>query len=168
MNQMTNFSSAVPEFAQRPSKSFLGPISVRLQTLMEEAQKLEIGQRIKELREQSRFTQPELAELLGIGLRAYQKLEAEGTTKWERAEELARIHGVDVYWLWHGRETTSPPAPLNGAQLERIERKLDQLLELAETQRAVQAAAVADQVSGRSDRRSAPARASRRKRAAGG
>lgn len=83
---------------------------------MEAKQKLEIADRIRELRERApRLTQPLIAEKLGIGLRAYQKLEAEGTTRYERCEEIAAIHEswaakdpewshVSASWLWDGKE----------------------------------------------------------------
>jgi transcriptional regulator with XRE-family HTH domain len=82
---------------------------------MEERQRLEIGERIASLRERSPYTQPALAEKLGIGLRGYQKLEKEGTTRYERCQEIAAIHAewaasdpdwsfVSAGWLWDGKE----------------------------------------------------------------
>ena len=82
---------------------------------MEVQQKLEIADRITELRKRSPFTQPQVAEKLGIGLRAYQKLEAVGTESFERCEEIAKIHSewsqrdpewshVSAPWVWDGVE----------------------------------------------------------------
>lgn len=101
---------------------------------MEEAQRLEIAERIRELRERSPYTQPLVAEKLGIGLRAYQKMEAQGTTKWERCEELADIYDVDARWIWDGTESGETPDLLGAlndgaaAKLDRIEKKLDEVL----------------------------------------
>lgn len=100
---------------------------------MEERQRLEIAGRIVELRERSRWTQPQLAEQLGLTLRGYQKLEEKGTTKYERAEELAKIHGVDPEWIWAGVERAATPDVLgafsgeNRSQLDRIEEALVEL-----------------------------------------
>jgi transcriptional regulator with XRE-family HTH domain len=81
---------------------------------MEEQQRLEIASRIKELRERGPYKQPQIAEKLGIGLRAYQKVEKNGTTEFERCEEIAKIHKawtsrdpdwghVSASWIWDGR-----------------------------------------------------------------
>ncbi len=75
---------------------------------MEEAQRLEIAERITELRERSPFTQPQVAAKLGIGLRAYQKLEDRGTTKFERCQELAAIHAE---WMATDLLRAAPPPP---------------------------------------------------------
>lgn len=91
---------------------------------MDEAARLRMGQRITRLRERSPYTQPTVAEKLGVGLRAYQKLEARGTTKFERCEEIAKIHAkwakrskdfshADAQWIWDGivpLETEGAPA----------------------------------------------------------
>lgn len=99
---------------------------------MDEARKLEIGERIRRLREESPYKQQAVADKLGIGLRAYQKLEEVGTTRWERCEELAEIFEVDPYWIWTGHEKGAAPdimGTLNGDdRLGRIEKKLDDVL----------------------------------------
>ena len=46
---------------------------------MEAARKRAIGARIKDARERSKWRQPQIADHLGIGLRAYQKMEQRGT-----------------------------------------------------------------------------------------
>jgi transcriptional regulator with XRE-family HTH domain len=108
--------------------------TLRLEHLMDEAQRLQIAERIKDLRERSPYTQPNLAEKLGITLRAYQKMEANGTTKWERCEELGEIHGVDPRWIWEGEERPATPDLMGRlssgpeAQLDRIERMLEVVL----------------------------------------
>lgn len=113
-----------------------------LATLVEAQQRLEMARRVRDLRERSPFTQPRIAEELGIGLRAYQKLEAEGTTKWERVEELATIHWgwakddpeygyVSAGWIWDGKDRRKTPdlmRSLDGAgQLDRIEESLERV-----------------------------------------
>lgn len=76
---------------------------------MDEQTRLEIAARIKDLRERSRYTQPELADKLGLTLRGYQKLEQRGTTKYERVEEIAKIHDEDPDWIWDGRRRGVTP-----------------------------------------------------------
>jgi len=117
---------------------------------MDEAQKLEIGARIRQLRERSPYKQQAVADKLGIGLRAYQKLEEVGTTRYERCEELADIFEVEPMWIWEGRERGSTPdlfAPFGGsepsARLSQIESALadvqEQLAWLVAQQKAAAA-----------------------------
>lgn len=136
---------------------------------MDEAHKLEIAGRIRDLRERSPFNQQNVADKLGIGLRAYQKVEEVGTTRYERCEELARIFKVDPMWIWEGDakrgKTPDLMESLNGSgdRLIRIEEKQDAVLDaverLAEKVEALviaQAEAAAAAVEGRSRQRSAP------------
>jgi transcriptional regulator with XRE-family HTH domain len=115
---MTNARSATSQFVTGPSRKSRTGSTFRLHLLMEERTRLEIGERITQLRERSPYTQPEVADKLGIGLRAYQKLEKEGTTRYERCQELANIHEewagadpdwnhVSAGWIWDGRERDS-------------------------------------------------------------
>ena len=127
---MTKVKSATTHFVNEPSNRTRTGATVRLHSLMEEAQKLAIGQRIRELRERSPYKQPAVAERLGIGLRAYQKLEEVGTTRYERCEELAEIFGADPMWIWEGRERGSTPDLFGERdQLAALNRKLDRILE---------------------------------------
>lgn len=111
---MTNASIALREDVIRPARRPRTASTLRLHLLMEERQRLEIGARIKELRERSPWTQPEVAEKLGIKLRGYQKLEKEGTERFSRCEEIYDIHKdwveadpewgfVSAGWIWDGR-----------------------------------------------------------------
>jgi len=115
---------------------------------MEEQQRLEMAARITELRERSPYHQPDVARKLNIGLRAYQKLEARGTGRFERCEELAKIHKTwtarhpewrhaSADWIWDGKVRADTPdlmAALSRAeepsQLDRVEQKLDEVLSL--------------------------------------
>lgn len=76
---------------------------------MDETHKLGIGARIRQLREGSPYKQQTVADKLGIGLRAYQKLEEVGTTRYERCEELAKIFDVDPEWIWDGEKRDGTP-----------------------------------------------------------
>lgn len=97
---------------------------------MDEAHKLEIGARIKHLRERSPFKQQAVADRLGIGIRAYQNLERVGTVRYERCEELGEIFEADPRWIWDGHERGMvTPDPLGASVLDRIEAKLDTLSE---------------------------------------
>jgi len=138
---------------------------------MDEAHKAAIGERIRSLRERSPFKQQAVADRLGIGLRAYQKLEEVGTTRYERCEELAEIFNVDPMWIWEGRDATAPDVlgALNGApqsQLTRIEKQLaaiqQQLADLLAREKA--AAARAEAQERRRDTQQPP---SRRRKASG-
>lgn len=78
---------------------------------LDEAQRLARGERIKQLREESAFTQPALAEKVGVTLRAYQRWEEGGGIEWDHLEKLAEIHGVDVQWIHRGKEKGPTPDP---------------------------------------------------------
>lgn len=105
--------------------------------LVERARKIAIGGRIKFARERSRYRQQQVADHLDIGLRAYQKLEKEGTSSFERCEELAEfldVEGVTADYLWDGTETTPDlMAVLSApASAEEIVRRLVALEEAIE------------------------------------
>ena len=140
---MATTKDAAMQGVSGPSRGARPVGTVRLDWLMEATQRLEMAQRIVSLRERSPFTQPKMAARLGIGLRAYQKLELKGTTKYERCEELVEIHKdwaegdpewghLSADWIWDGRRRDETPdlvGALNGeSQLDRIEAKLDRLL----------------------------------------
>lgn len=100
----------------RPSQIPRTAHTLRLRHLMEERQRLEIADRIRELRERSPYTQPVMADKLGLTLRGYQKIEERGTTKWERCEAIAKILEVDPRWLWDGTEKGASPDPFATSQ----------------------------------------------------
>lgn len=145
----TNFKAAPPKFAQRPSKR--ARTANTLPDLMEELQRAEIAARIRDLRARSPYSQQQVADRLGIGLRAYQKLEKLGTTKWERVQQLAEVFTTAPEKIWYGDEY-APPDP---NQLNRIERKLDALLDHFEIGGLEELAADNGQGHGQSPRRTA-------------
>lgn len=94
---------------------------------MEAAQRAEIGQRIKELR--GHQPQPELARKLNVSLRAVQKWEAgESAPQWENLVALSRYFHVTQDFLLYGDRSETDVA---SGQLDRIEQKVDKLLEAA-------------------------------------
>jgi len=111
--------------------------TLRLRVLMEEQQRVEIGQRIRELREASPYTNESIAEHVGVGVRAVANW-ISGTTgiTYANAKKVAELFEVDIRWLWDGVERPKDNdlmGALSGAdQLSRIERKLDSLLAWAE------------------------------------
>lgn len=114
---------------------------------MQAQQKLEIADRIKDLRERSPYKQEAIANKLGLKLRSYQKLEAKGTEDFERCEALYEIHkewaSVDpewahmsAGWIWDGRDRRKGADLsdlLKAAEpndLSLVEQKLNEALEL--------------------------------------
>jgi transcriptional regulator with XRE-family HTH domain len=104
--------------------------------LMEQAQRFEMGARIKALRERSPWTQPEVAEKLGLGLRGYQEIEVRGTTKWDHVRRLAEIHDADAGWIWEGDPVSSDEPPLLA---EILARQNELLVAVAEGRSALEA-----------------------------
>lgn len=107
--------------------------TVRLQQLMEQQQRIEIGQRIKELREASPQTNRSISEHVGVGERAVANWIAGKTgIEYDNAKRVAELFGVDVQWLWEGEKRPAPDVlgALDGqpdipAKLEEISAQLD-------------------------------------------
>ena len=97
----------------------------------------ETGERLKRRRKALRLTQPQVAALAGVTPRAYQAWEAGGGIAWRHLEPLAEALGWTVEAIM-GAEPEPDPS-----QLDRIERKLDELLDLA---RESDAAAVEEEL----------------------
>lgn len=118
------------------------------------------GQHIKRLRESRRLTQQAMAEKLGIAYRTYQTWEAGTMPEWSNLERLATALGVRAEELI-GED---PPAAASQSQLDRIEAKLDQLLEvLSPSSRAEGPAEVLEEAAARARaQRTPPAATSRR------
>lgn len=85
------------------------------------------GQRIATLRKRKRLTQQQMAERLKIGYRTYQTWEAGTMPEWPNLEKLAELLGVRPEHIVGEDDGLGPDA---GTQLDRIEAKLDQLLDL--------------------------------------
>lgn len=120
---MTNRKSANPTYAPGASRSPRTPDTLqhalddlirRARTLMDAEERQQVAAHIIELRERSPYTQPIMADKLGISLRGYQKLEENGTQSYERCKELVAIHRVwarrdphwqhlDAEWIYTGR-----------------------------------------------------------------
>lgn len=148
---MTPATAAPHEYVIRPSRKSRTASTLRLDLLMEEKQRLEIAERIRVLRERSPFTQPDVADKLGIKLRSYQKLEKQGTTKYERCEELAAIHAnwsshaegwehVSADWIWDGRDLSSAESPLDVLSRKQGEASLSEVAAAVEQLRMEMAA----------------------------
>jgi transcriptional regulator with XRE-family HTH domain len=98
---------------------------------MEQQQRIEIGQRIRALREASPQTNASIAEAVGVGERAVANWVSGGTgITYRNAAKVAELFGVSLTWLWTGEEKSEPagPAPDPFAVSERAEAKtLDDL-----------------------------------------
>lgn len=89
----------------------------------------ETGARLKALRKGLRLTQPVVAERVGVSLRAYQVWEAgDGGIAWTHLEKLAGVLGATPEFVLHGEVQPMNRASV-GTQLDRIEAKLDELLD---------------------------------------
>lgn len=135
---MTNSSIATLKGGNWAATSPRTANTLRLNLLMEAQHKLEIARRITDLRERSPYTQPEIAEKLGITLRAYQKVEQKGTESIERCEELFEIHRgwaakdsewrhISSGWIWDGKVREGD---LFGGLSELEPTEVDEVLEL--------------------------------------
>lgn len=82
------------------------------------------GAHIQRLRQRKRLTQQAMAEKLGIAYRTYQTWESGTMPEWPNLEKLALALGTTPERLIGDDEIPEP------SQLDRIEAKLDELLEL--------------------------------------
>jgi len=98
---------------------------------LDEQQQLERAARIKQLREESPYTQAALADLVGVTPRAYQRWEEGGGIEWDHLEKLAEVHGVDVMWIHRG--TGRGPSPLETFSEPASTADLDERLEWIES-----------------------------------
>lgn len=87
----------------RPLSGARSAATLRLHHLMEERQRIEIGQRIKDLRNGSPQTNRSIADFVGVGERAVANWIAGGGIAWENAKRVADLFDVDAQWLWSGR-----------------------------------------------------------------
>ena len=78
------------------------------------------AQRIKRLRQESAYTQPAIAEAVGVTLRAYQRWEEGGGIEWEHLESLAELHGVEPQWIHRGRALEDGTRQPGGATADEL------------------------------------------------
>lgn len=81
--------------------------TLRLKFLMDEQQRIEIGQRLKELRENSPQTNRSVGDAVGVTERTVAEWAAgrQGMT-YDNAKKVAELFGVDLDWLWRGDKET--------------------------------------------------------------
>lgn len=100
------------ECTHKPLPSERSRTTLRLHALMEQQQKIEIGERIRALREASPHTNASIADHVGVGERAVANWMSGGTgIQWANAKKVAELFDVDVNWLWTGREHRPGPTP---------------------------------------------------------
>lgn len=85
--------------------------------------------RIRALKkEHPEFTWQVIADRIGVSLRAAQSWQEKGGMEYENAKKLAKLWGEDVDYIWRGARPETPDL-LAGSQLDRIEAKLNEVLE---------------------------------------
>ena len=85
--------------------------TVALRVLMDQAQKLEIGQRIRALREDSAETNRSIADYCGVSVEAVRNWIAGKGIAYDNGEKVAKLFEVEFNWLWRGQgEPRARPA----------------------------------------------------------
>lgn len=128
--------TAISQSDARTLVQRLRDLEVQVAHFMDPEQKSEVGRRLREAREQSPFTQRDLAKAAHVEVRTYQFWEqGRGVTR-KGVNAVARKLGIDPEDLWSGGGSGSLQSGRveqitsdNAAALERVERKLDALLE---------------------------------------
>lgn len=108
------------------------------------AQDADRAARIRKVKDDNpQLTWAQIADKVGVTERSAIAWQQTGGIGHENAKRLAKLVGVDPDWLWSGNRPATPDLPAllngNGAQLARIEAKLDQALK---AQAEIQAALV--------------------------
>lgn len=107
------------------------PHTLRLQVLMEQQKKAEIGERIRELREASRHTNRSIADELGVSERAVAKWMAGGGIAWDNVVSLAKLFDVEENYIWSGdprAETPDVMGALSPTGLGELEKHVHDLV----------------------------------------
>lgn len=96
---------------------------------MEENRRKQICARIKDARRVAGYTQPEMADLLGLTLRGYQNYEDE-RVPFGRLTEIAKLTNVEERWLLYGVSEKEPQDDLREglSTLVDLVRSVDQRL----------------------------------------
>ena len=82
---------------------------LREDSLMDAQQKLAIGRRIKELRDNSPETNRSIADYVGVGERSVAHWVAGNGITYDHAQKVAKLFGVEVDYIWRGREKAPTP-----------------------------------------------------------
>jgi transcriptional regulator with XRE-family HTH domain len=123
--------------------------TLRLRLLMEAQHRMEIGKRIRELRESSTETNRSIADACDVGERTVAGWVAGDGISYKNAKKVAELFDVDIDWLWRGRERGETPdlmARLDGGSpvLNRVEQMCQEIGERLEALEAGQGAIVAE------------------------
>jgi transcriptional regulator with XRE-family HTH domain len=87
-----------------------------------------VGARIAQARREAGFTQDELSDLIGVGMRQIQYYEAGTSNPYRTLRRIAEATGKSVGWLLHGDPATELSAAEDVASLlQAIEHRLGEL-----------------------------------------
>jgi transcriptional regulator with XRE-family HTH domain len=89
-----------------------GRSATTLALLVDKSQKIEIGLRIKELRDNSAETGRTIADYCGVSVEAVRNWIAGKGISYENAEKVAELFGRDVDYVWRGREKGKKAKPI--------------------------------------------------------
>jgi transcriptional regulator with XRE-family HTH domain len=88
--------------------------------------KRRIGRRIRELRQQSPYTQEAMAKEIGVSLRGYQAMEGKGAVSYDNLDKIARLHKVELSYFY-----------ADGANGDRLDQAIQLLAENQELMRQI-------------------------------
>jgi len=115
-----------------------GADSLRLRWLMNEQQRLEIGRRLRELRDNSPETNRSIGDYVGVAERTVAEWASgrQGIT-YDNAKKVAGLFEVDLDWFWRGKERATSDGLLDAlteaqsspvlAAVRELDRKLEAL-----------------------------------------
>jgi transcriptional regulator with XRE-family HTH domain len=116
----------------RPLSLKRSATTLRLHHLMEEQQRLEIGRRIKTLRDNGPQTNRSIAEFCDVGERSVANWVAGKGIAWDNAKRVAELFDVEVQWVWTGEERAPTPDLLDALSPGRAEGQAEILERIAE------------------------------------
>ncbi len=114
-------------------------ITFRHRDLMNQQQKLEIGQRIKELRDNSPETNRSIADYCEVAERSVAHWIAGDGITYDNAEKVAELFQTTIDYIWRGREKPETPDVMGlltagsgeagGEDLEKLRSQIDLILD---------------------------------------
>lgn len=115
-----------------------------LHQLMEQRQAIEIGERIRELRNNSEETNGSVADYCNVRERTVAGWVAGEGISYKNAKRVAELFQVDIDWLWRGRRSSpldALSAPVSQAELDERLGWIESALEALLSDRGVEHAA---------------------------
>lgn len=90
---------------------------------------LGVGERIKQARTEAGFTQDQLGDLIGVGMRQVQYYEADESDPYRKLARIAEVTGKSIGWLLHGEAIEEDQLAALRGEVAEVRGMVAELLE---------------------------------------